>query len=170
MKFSKTLKARLVKMAIAKFRKYEGEMWKLESGSYNKFMPLTESWGAKLSTSKERIIGNFKRQRRAARYGLGPIALCVFRVGEWYGYITQTVKPAGKGFWQEQVVNHPEYFRVVKKLHKLTMFKFGDAHGHNFGLINGKVVCIDFDPDNVDIFEKHFAPRIPERRLALVSN
>ena len=166
MKFSPTFKSRIVRMAKAKIMELasqvnekEGTYWSslTESGSFNRFVKLTENWGVKFSDNPARIAANYKRQRRAARYGLGPIAGCLLKVGGFYGYITQIAQTNHNQFFtSDEIVEYPKHVRVVKDLFRLTGFKFGDSHAYNFGSINDKPVCIDFDDVNSGDFDDNF--------------
>lgn len=136
-----------------------------DSGAFNKFAPISESWGVKFCYDKEQAVRNYQRQRRAARHGLGPICFGFFGVfsetyGEYiYGYITEIVevdflseKDADTlsdwccGWIEEG--SHPMIWmrHLVNKLTYKTGFEFEDNHARNIGRTRNKeIVCIDFD-------------------------
>lgn len=141
---------------------------KVASGLSCLFIKLSPKIGVKIFwTATERDYA-YKAQQFASRYGLGPrvgdklristkdkklfIALKSYRNKEepsswWnsrrktalYGYMTQVASIPKKG------LTDVEHEKLCNKL-ELHGFETCDMHDENVGRINGKAVCIDFDP------------------------
>lgn len=140
---------------------------KVASGISCLFVRLSPKIGVKIFwTAAERNYA-YKAQQFASKYGLGPrvgdkltisardkklfLALKDYRhktepTNWWngrkatlYGYITQVASIPQKGLTDKE---------HEKLCHKLELHGFAtcDMHEYNVGRINGKAVCIDFDP------------------------
>lgn len=128
-----------------------------DNGAWNLFVKLNDKIGLKLCISKNQRDGNFDRQTRAAKIGLGPDTYGTIEVeydGQvLYGYFTEVV-PVARDIRNSMLYSmarlHGSYDDLAEELK--VIFEFCDNNARNIGIKNGRFICIDFDnlDDNED--------------------
>lgn len=123
------------------------------------FIPINDKWGLKLYMFEDTRDTNYKYQKLAAQHGLGPNVGGIINLppveGFQYGYISERVETfcdGNKCFsmrqfcdeWEEQWSDEIQDLddRMVEIL---GISCLADAHPGNFGMKEGRLVCIDFD-------------------------
>lgn len=107
--------------------------------------------GYKVYGSYEAASFARNNQIRASRKGLGPKAGKLFAVMdncgciENYGYETQVAREAPDDFYELHIN------RLIDELAKINI-DFQDAHEGNVGIINRRLVCIDFGEASVKAY------------------
>lgn len=123
------------------------------SGVDSWFTPIDEKWGIKFFTDESLRNKSRAFQKTAAKYGLGPKVAQKVSVElpkyTAYGYVSERAET-----WPfEEYLHHYEYgsyyddwdiYDLGDKLFSKVGFTFADDHPGNVGLIDGKLVCIDF--------------------------
>lgn len=116
------------------------------SGCTAKFYVIQDI-GHKVFRSERERDYSYKQQKIASFMGMGPkchsrfMIPCTHTPGlVWYGFISE-VAP--------ELMNHPSRSLLADEVNKFTdkfrdVFSFNDCHWGNLGVLNGKVVCIDF--------------------------
>lgn len=120
------------------------------NGAWNLFVKLNDKIGLKLCVSKHQRDGNFDRQTRAAKIGLGPDTYGTIEVeydGQvLYGYFTEVV-PVARDMRNTVLYGiaclHGSYDDLAEEID--VIFEFSDNHARNIGIKNGRFICIDFD-------------------------
>lgn len=139
------------------------------NGSWCVFVPLSATEGVKFYHDPEIRDRAAELQRIAHSEGYGPAVgeFCTMpRLHSWhqpsrwpeetrtvYGYVTEIAEDVGK------IAYHSEEFEELRNRIDEAGYDSSDVHECNVGRIDGKIVCIDFDPAffgyDSDIYEKH---------------
>ena len=145
---------------------------KIAHGVETFFFPITAKRGLKLFAEKENAQNSLRRQRKAAKHGVGPEVLskrifqvivpvhflnvfndsqhlCNFRSmfldDICYGYYTQIIKMVES----EKDYTDQEEEELIKKCYKLfPEDSLDDIHDGNVGRIKGKLVMVDFGDES----------------------
>jgi hypothetical protein len=138
-----------IKMFIKSFRS--------DSGSFKVFVKLNNRLGIKIAQTESVRDHNYDKQELASLVDLGPKVYGKFEITvnhknediTLYGYYTEVVEVFEcdddfyKRFEREDLIN------LRDDLEMRTGFHNYDVRWCNVGIKNGKLVCIDFDHDNV---------------------
>lgn len=122
-----------------------------EFGATCYFFPLPKERGLKLYPVKREAEKTHRLQSLAAAYGLAPpIHTGIVKLYRecWndfgWGYVTSLAKLAGQ-LWAARY--DEDFFKAEKELReglRATGFDANDMHAWNWGMFNGRPVCIDF--------------------------
>jgi hypothetical protein len=129
------------------------------NGCQCKFIKLDNKWGLKLFTSPRKRDEVCENQKKCHKVGYAP------EVGECvdlpsgpirFGYITEIAEiifdekdyQGDDTDWTEvddwYSENYDELKQTKKEIEKLTGWNFVDDHAFNWGILNGKIIPIDF--------------------------
>ena len=136
------------------------------------FFPVNSRRGLKVFAEKKNANNSFRRQKKAAKHGLGPEVLCdkvfevviplgfehllkdkllikdlfdMFEDNVGYGYYTQIIKLVK----DENDYTTKEEADLVRELYKLfPKVSLDDIHSENVGRIKGKLVMVDFGDES----------------------
>lgn len=128
---------------------------RMRSGAVCIYIPVTRTICAKLYMNKTLRDQTYRLQAHAAYFGLGPqvgdrFTYPVLLMNRWdninvknraYGYLSQRAKITGRCTEGDE-----EYMRL--KLAQIGI-PHDDLHTYNIGYVEGRMVCIDFDADNL---------------------
>lgn len=122
------------------------------------FMKFDDNWGIKVYDDKRTRDKACERQARMHKVGYAPSVGASFNIGDdRYCYITELAKPLidctkeantnwsafSAAFEKENPTARKDVDDLVEKMYKEN-YVYCDAHYGNFGMLNGKLVCIDF--------------------------
>lgn len=135
-------------------------------GGSARFIKIDDEWGLKLYRNEETRDNAYSRQGNMSAFGYAPKIGMKFDVGTEFGFVTQVAVPLVEGKlrdkkghsqqnWSDyhnvyqagqQANQHlqPEIDDLVKNMIKKGYDISWDDHYANFGMLDGKVVCIDF--------------------------
>ena len=118
------------------------------------FVAINDIVGIKLYSSERTRDHCYHRQNNAAKFGLGPKTHGIIDLANdyWaYGYLTDIVECTGDDnddFRDDLDISYGTFCEMVEQLSEdldhLCNFCFFDHHEGNCGLIEGRLVCIDF--------------------------
>lgn len=124
---------------------------KSPNGVSASFVQINNEWGVKVFTSESTRDYSYKMQHKASLLGLAPHVGEKFDLGEGqYCMICEVVEvfqTQDMSYEDERAVisNRSEEIKELKKiLVEEIGFHFYDDHLGNYGLINDRLVCIDF--------------------------
>ena len=112
-------------------------------GSDCTFYPLNDEWGIKLYWWEDTRDIQYSLQKEAATLNLGPPVGQIYYFSELrkkYGFTTRRVQT------RKNYLLHggPRFNQLKNELLK-NNFNTDDLHDRNFGEIDGRLVCIDFE-------------------------
>jgi hypothetical protein len=124
---------------------------KSPSGATAYFVTLNEEWGIKVFDGYDERDEAHERQGRAAKHGLGPrVGECFDLPNGKYCYVTEVAETFtdGNNFDEEEEEDFyaewgPECQGLLRALDSAEVSCYDD-HAGNYGLLNGKLVFIDF--------------------------
>ena len=122
-----------------------------------KFIKVNDSIGIKCYTKRHRRDIGFYHQTRMAEYGFAPKTLGVFEIDDTYCYVTEVATPLVEGdeYYDDNYITccknvKSTYTDIDKRISKLISdmkevgYSYCDIHYANFGILNDKLVAIDF--------------------------
>jgi hypothetical protein len=129
---------------------------KTPTGHCCRFVDLGDGVGAKIygdrKTATEKGQAAYESQKKAYEHGIAPAVGDEFtirlRLGskqmiKIYGYLTEVAKPAG-----DSVYDCQDYRDLLDEMEEIGFLSY-DVSDDNCGWIDGKLVCIDFDPASI---------------------
>lgn len=133
-----------------------------DSGATNIFIKVSDGIGLKFCASEKVRNNNYFRQSQAAQFELGPevYGKINFWFGDtqYFGYLTEIVEVYANTNDEDKfksIATSFEREKVVVALKESINFTFTDSHIWNFGIKNGKLVCIDFDNfDELGLYDR----------------
>jgi hypothetical protein len=123
------------------------------AGSFKVFVKLNSKLGIKLTNSEIVRDQNYARQESASKVGLGPDVYGTFEIvvneKTLYGYYTEVVEIYGNKDENIEMFSRSNLDDLKRNLLYETGFDCFDIRPYNAGVKNGRLVCIDFDSEDV---------------------
>lgn len=132
-----------------------------KNGCFNLFFDINGKIGLKLSQLKSQRDENYENQKKVYELGYAPkvygkIDNVQYKGVNYFGYFTEVVETLGDNLSSStpEDLKHKKEIRNIyrEQIEKLVdiinqIFYFYDSGLGNFGIKDGKLICIDFDSE-----------------------